>query len=169
MKINLKNIWTLSLGIAAMLLVSCAKNKDQNEDKKSADKNVIFSKGAKITNNNFKGSAWLSMLAENDTIYNTQIGNVTFEPGARTNWHYHRGGQILLVTKGKGYYQEKGKHIVEIKKGDVIKCPPNVIHWHGAAVDDTLVHIAISTSTNKGSVVWLEPVSDSQYSDVKNN
>ncbi|WKL48827.1 cupin domain-containing protein [Flavobacterium pectinovorum] len=109
------------------------------------------------------------MLTENDTIYNTQIGNVTFEPGARTNWHYHKGGQILLVTQGKGYYQEKGKSIEIIKKGEVIKCPQNVIHWHGATPTDTLVHVAISTNTDNGNVVWLESVSDEEYSKYKND
>ncbi|KUJ60083.1 cupin [Flavobacteriaceae bacterium CRH] len=133
------------------------------------ESNLIFLKGKKIINNNFKGAAWVTMLMENDTLYDTQIGNVTFDPGARTNWHYHKGGQILLITQGKGYYQEKGKQIQIMKKGQVIKCPPNIIHWHGATPNDTLVHVAISTNTNKGAVVWLEPVSDNEYSKFQNN
>ncbi|WP_232065173.1 cupin domain-containing protein [Rhodocytophaga rosea] len=91
------------------------------------------------------------------------MGNVTFEPGARTNWHYHPGGQILLVTSGKGRYQEKGKAVKELRKGDVIKCAPNTIHWHGAAPDSELSHIAISTNAGKGAVVWLKPVSEEEY------
>jgi len=66
----------------------------------------IFPKGERITNNNFTGNVWLNILVESDTVYNTGIGNVTFEPKARTNWHYHSGGQILLVTNSLGYYQE---------------------------------------------------------------
>lgn len=145
------------------VLAACGnKIKTENVAIKKTD-NVIFPKGKKVGNTNFTGTAWLTMLTESDTIYNTQIGNVTFEPGARTKWHYHKGGQILLVTAGKGYYQEKGKQREIIKKGEIIKCPPNIIHWHGATPADTLVHVAISTNTNKGSVVWLEPVTDQEY------
>jgi 4-carboxymuconolactone decarboxylase len=127
----------------------------------------IFPKGNKITNDNFSGTAWNNMLVENDAIYHTQIGNVTFEPGARTKWHYHPGGQILLVTHGKGYYQEKGKPIQIIQEGDVIKIPPNVIHWHGATPIDSLTHIAISPNTDKGKVVWLEKVTDEEYNSMR--
>lgn len=144
-------------------MAACGNNiKTKNVAIKKKE-NVIFPQGKKAGNTNFTGTAWLTMLTENDTIYNTQIGNVTFEPGARTKWHYHKGGQILLVTAGKGYYQEKGKPIEIIKKGDVKKCPPNITHWHGATLADTLVHVAISTNTNTGSVVWLEPVTDQEY------
>lgn len=124
---------------------------------------MIFPKGDKITNNNFTGTAFLQMLVQPDTIYNTQIGNVTFEPGARSNWHSHPGGQILLVTSGVGYYQEKGKPKQVIRAGDVMKCPPDVVHWHGASPDSGLSHIAISPNTQKGSVLWLEAVTDEEY------
>jgi 4-carboxymuconolactone decarboxylase len=124
---------------------------------------MIFPKGNIITNDNFSGTAWNNMLIENDSIYHTQIGNVTFEPGARTRWHYHPGGQILLVTRGMGFYQEKGKQKVVIQQGDVIKIAPNVIHWHGASPTDSLTHIAISPNTDKGKVVWLEKVTDEEY------
>ena len=70
------------------------------------------------------------------------IGNVTFEPGCRNNWHiHHKGGQILLVTNGRGYYQEWGKPAQELKPGDVVNIPPEVKHWHGAAKDLSLIHI----------------------------
>jgi len=120
-------------------------------------------KGTKITNGNFTGDAWLEMLVEADTPYNTLVGNVTFEPGARTNWHSHPGGQILLVTMGQGYYQEKGKQRQIIKEGDVVKCAPNRVHWHGATLNDTIVHVAIGPNTDKGGVVWMEKVSDEEY------
>ena len=103
------------------------------------------------------------MLVNNDSIYNTSIGNVTFEPGARTSWHKHPGGQILLVTDGIGYYQEKGKPAQVIRKGDIVKIPLNTEHWHGASPVNSLTHIAISPNTDKGSVVWLEAVSDEEY------
>jgi quercetin dioxygenase-like cupin family protein len=91
-----------------------------------------------------------------------QVGNVTFTPGARSNWHYHPAGQILLITGGTGYYQEKGSPKKIIRKGDVINCPPNVPHWHGASAREEMIQIAI-TNTQNGTVVWLQPVTDEEY------
>jgi quercetin dioxygenase-like cupin family protein len=103
------------------------------------------------------------MLVSSDSIYNASIGNVTFEPKARTNWHKHPGGQILLVTDGSGYYQEKGKSAQFLHKGDVVRIPPDAEHWHGASSNSGLTHIAISPNLQKGSVVWLRPVTDDEY------
>lgn len=89
---------------------------------------VIFPKGVKIPNDNFIGAAYLEMLVPNDDTFNCPIGNVTFEPGARNSWHKHAGGQILLVTGGKGYYQEEGKPVQLLHEGDVIKILPDVKH-----------------------------------------
>lgn len=124
---------------------------------------LVFPQGNKITNNNFTGTAWLQMLVNSDSIYNASIGNVTFEPGARTNWHKHPGGQILLVTDGSGYYQEKGKPAQLIQKGDVVRIPLDTEHWHGASPNSGLTHIAISPNTDKGTVVWLKPVTEEEY------
>ncbi len=107
---------------------------------------TAFSKGAKITNNKFTGTAYLYMMVPPDSLYQTTVGNVTFEPQARTNWHKHPAGQILLVTEGKGYYQEKDKPVQLIQKGDVVKIPPDTEHWHGAAPNSGLTHIAINPS-----------------------
>lgn len=128
--------------------------------------NAIFPKGTRISNKNFTGTAWLEMLVTNDSTFNSSIGNVTFEPGARTRWHYHPGGQILLVTRGIGRYQEKGRQVKELRKGDIIKCEPNTIHWHGAAPDSELSHLAIGTNPNRAPVVWLQPVSDAEYNNI---
>jgi quercetin dioxygenase-like cupin family protein len=149
-----------------VLIVGC--NTKQPETAMEQNPELVFSKGDKITNNNFTGTAWLQMLVNNDSIYNTSIGNVTFEPGARTNWHKHPGGQILLVTDGEGYYQEKGKPAQHIRKGDVVRIPPDTEHWHGAAPNSSLTHIAISPNTDKGSVVWLLPVTDEEYGQSNN-
>lgn len=124
---------------------------------------AVFSKGSKISNNNFTGSVSLQMLVEGDTTFNTSVGNVTFEPGSRSNWHSHPAGQILLITSGKGRYQEKGKPVKEMRKGDVIKCDPNITHWHGASPDEQMSHVAIGPNTQKGAVVWLQPVTDQEY------
>lgn len=128
---------------------------------------VIFPKGKKITNAYFTGAVWLEMLVSNDTIFNCPIGNVTFAPGARNNWHKHPGGQLLLVTGGKGYYQEEGKPAQIIKEGDVVKINPDVKHWHGATPDSWLVHIAITTNAQKGDAEWLEPVTDAEYNQLE--
>ena len=128
---------------------------------------VIFPKGEKIENNYFIGATWLDMLVDEDTTYNCPIGNVTFEPGARNNWHKHPGGQILLVTGGKGYYQEEGKHVQLLKEGDVVKIPPNVKHWHGATKDSWFVHLAISTNPELGGAEWLEAVTNEEYEKLK--
>jgi 4-carboxymuconolactone decarboxylase len=143
------------------------QNKNEQEAVRMNNSHQLFPLGNKITNDNFTGNAWNNMLVENDSSYHTQIGNVTFEPGARTRWHYHPGGQILLATRGKGFYQEKGKQIEIIQEGDVIKIPPNAIHWHGATPTDSLTHIAISPNMDKGKVVWLEKVTDEEYNSTR--
>ncbi|MBF2677537.1 cupin domain-containing protein [Listeria welshimeri] len=124
---------------------------------------VIFDKGELITNDYFIGNAYLKMLVPEDTVYNCPIGNVTFEPGARNNWHIHDGGQILLVTGGTGYYQEEGQPAKLLKEGDVVTIPKDVKHWHGATKDSWFVHLAISTNVELGGTTWLEPVSDEHY------
>jgi quercetin dioxygenase-like cupin family protein len=122
----------------------------------------IFPKGGKVTNNNFTGNVWLQMLGQDEQTLNTGVGNVTFEPGARTKWYLHPGGQIILVTDGIGYYQEKGQPKKILHKGDVIKCPANVEHWHGASENSYFVQIAV-TDNKKGSVEWLQPVTEGEY------
>ena len=94
-------------------------------------KSVIFPIGEKLESDNFNGTVWLNMLMPFDSAL--PIGNVTFEPGCRNSWHKHAGGQILLVTGGRGYYQEWGKPAQELHAGDVVNIPADVKHWHGAA------------------------------------
>lgn len=115
----------------------------------------------------FSGKVWLNMLVDRDDEFNCPIGNVTFEPGCRNNWHKHPGGQILLVTGGRGYYQEEGNPAQELNLGDVVKIHPNVKHWHGAAPDTWFVHLSIETNAKAGPAEWLEPVSDEEYNKLK--
>ena len=108
----------------------------------------------------FIGKSYLYPL----THGSVSAANVTFEPGCRNNWHiHHNGGQILLVTAGKGWYQEWGKPAQELKPGDVVEIPPEVKHWHGAAVDSWFAHIAIAVPAEGASNEWLEEVDDAQY------
>jgi quercetin dioxygenase-like cupin family protein len=90
-------------------------------------------------------------------------GSVTFEPGARSAWHTHPTGQHLIVTAGVGRTQEWGGPIEEIKAGDVIWCPPQVKHWHGASPTTAMTHIAITGTINGKNVEWMEKVTDEQY------
>lgn len=98
----------------------------------------------------------------------TQDGGatVTFEPGARTAWHAHPLGQTLIVTRGHGYVQEWGKPAKAIGPGDVVWIPPGVKHWHGAAPNAAMTHVAIAGSQNGNSVTWMEKVSDAQYAEA---
>jgi len=92
------------------------------------NQNAIFQKGEKAPADYFSGTVWVKMLVPNGPNLNCQIANVVFEPGARNNWHTHPGGQILIAIDGIGYYQEKGKPIQLIRKGDVVNIPPDVVH-----------------------------------------
>lgn len=100
----------------------------------------------------FIGQSYLNML----TTSGVGIGNVTFEPGCRNNWHiHHKGGQILLCTAGRGYYQEWGKPAQELHPGDVVNIPPEVKHWHGAAPDSWFQHLAVEVPAEDASNEWL--------------
>jgi len=154
----MRNIGILAFSFAVTFSAYAQVKSDKNQPVAGS----IFPRGAKITNDNFKGTAYLKMLMDADSLNPTSVGNVTFEPGARTKWHIHPGGQILLVIDGVGYYQEKGQVKKILRKGDVIKCPTNVMHWHGASADTAFVQVAI-TNRHLGEVVWLHEVTDNEY------
>jgi len=150
--------------VMALFIISCSpKFTKQIIKNNMMTQNEIFPKGQKIVSENFTGTAWVNMLSTDEVTYDAHVGNVTFEPGARTKWHYHPGGQILLVTNGIGYYQEKGKPKQIIEKGDVLNCSPNIPHWHGASANESMTHIAIGTNTDKGAVIWQQKVSDDEF------
>lgn len=152
---------TLAMMLSAMIM-SCNQNKTtmKSDTKELVE---IFPKGEKGTNDLFTGNAYPTALVDADSVYNTLVGNVYFEPGARSHWHSHPAGQILIITDGIGYHQIEGKEIEIIKKGDVVKCPPNVKHWHGASADVGLQQLYIIPNTDKGIVEWKEPVTAEQY------
>lgn len=136
--------------------------------KKSNYKMTSFSeKGVLAPKEWFTGTVWLNMNVKPDEGYNVNIGTVTFEPKARTNWHSHTNGQLLFVVKGTGYYQEKGKPIQVIEEGDVVKIPKNVKHWHGASHQNSMRHIAMITEVDKDKTEWYEPVNDAEYNVFK--
>ena len=115
----------------------------------------------------FVGQSYLKML----TSEQVGICNVTFEPGCRNNWHTHHaskgGGQILLCTGGRGWYQEWGKEPQELHPGDVVNIPPEVKHWHGAAKDSWFIHLAVEVPGEDISNEWLEPVDEEEYNKIE--
>ena len=132
---------------------------------------VIFPRGGKLPgefSKNFTGQAYLEMLSGGGDGFNCPIGNVTFEPGCRNNWHIHHakngGGQILICTAGEGWYQEENKSPVSLTAGTVITIPSEVKHWHGAKKHSWFSHIAVEVPGEATSNEWCEPVSDEVYS-----
>ena len=127
---------------------------------------AIFPAGEKASPSYFTGTAWVNILVPQDETGHYAVGNVVFEPGCRNNWHKHPAGQILLVTDGNGFYQERGRPARLLKKGDIVVIPSHVEHWHGAARDSSLTHIVVTNNSRNGAVEWLSPVTDQEYSSV---
>jgi quercetin dioxygenase-like cupin family protein len=146
---------------SALLFTNCSY------DNTSPGDNLIFPNGELGPEQNFTGKAYNFGLVQSDSTYNTLVGNVYFEAGARSNWHMHPGGQILIITDGEGYHQIEGQPRQTMKKGDVVKCPPNTKHWHGATPNASLSQMYIVPNTDRGIVTWLEPVTDKQYNSAK--
>jgi quercetin dioxygenase-like cupin family protein len=115
----------------------------------------------------FTGQSYLNILTREGVL----TANVTFEPRCRNNWHVHHatrgGGQILLCTEGRGWYQEWGKPARELHPGDAVSIPAGVKHWHGAAKDSWFAHIAVEVPGENAAAEWLEPVSDEDYDKLK--
>ena len=132
-------------------------------------KNSLFDFGKENVNfaQYFDGTSYLAPLSTEQVW----IGNVSFEPGCRNHWHIHHaksgGGQILLCTAGRGWYQEWGKAPRELNPGDVVNIPANVKHWHGAAKDSAFQHLAVECAGEETSNEWCEPVDEQEYLKLK--
>lgn len=159
------NTVVLSIAILLIVVVSPAAI-SQVRTNTPTDTGAIFPKGQRAPDANFTGIVWVQQLIEPDSAFNIPVGYVTFEPGARSHWHSHAGGQVLLAMGGIGYYQEKGKPIQILRKGDAVKCPPNVPHWHGASPTVGFMQVAITPNTATGRVNWLQPVTDTEYNSL---
>lgn len=135
------------------------------------DFDPIFPRGAKndAFAQYFIGQSYLNMLTTEGVV----IGNVTFEPRCRNNWHIHHasagGGQILLATAGSGWYQAQGAQPVSLEPGTVVQVPAGVKHWHGAKADSWFTHIAVEVPGQDTRNEWLEPVADEEYSKLNEN
>ena len=139
------------------------------EDAKSAfQREMIFPIGEPNTAyaKYFTGNSYLASVSREQV----NISNVTFEPRCRNNWHIHKatkgGGQMLIGVAGRGWYQERGKKAVPLKKGDVYVIPAGVEHWHGAAADSRFVHLVITDFQDDECVIWGNPVTDEEYNNL---
>jgi quercetin dioxygenase-like cupin family protein len=118
---------------------------------------------AKGPEETFTGSVRLDPLFQASEPARTMGAYVTFEPGARSAWHTHPLGQILIVTSGCGLVQSAGGPAEVIRAGDVVRCPPREKHWHGATATTAMTHIALVEQLDGKGVDWLEKVTDEEY------
>jgi 4-carboxymuconolactone decarboxylase len=159
----------LILCAALYLAAGCSNQRSANREQTKMEKtenkteNTIFPKGEKAPAETFTGTVFVQILAPKTENNNFSIASVTFEPSARANWHNHPAGQTILVTEGKGLYQEKGMPIKTISKGDVILCNPDIDHWHGASPENGMTHVVITNYKGDSQVNWLKPVTDEEY------
>ena len=142
----------------ALAAVSAGAFADGMEISKNGSREVMNGPADKFT-----GDAKVEMLFGNNEPFMVNGGKVRFMPGARSNWHTHPAGQVLIVTDGQGWVQEEGKPKHVMNPGDVIWCPPGVKHWHGGTDKTSVTHMAIQQFKDKKNVEWLEPVTDGQY------
>lgn len=152
-----------AVAISLCMLASSARSQTSTDQEKIS----IWRSGSQPSlrgpAENFTGSVRVDPLFQAKAAARASGALVTFEPGARTAWHTHPLGQILIVTAGTGRVQRWGDPVEEIHRGDVIWIPPNQKHWHGAAPNSSMAHIAIVEQLDGKAVDWMEKVSDAQY------
>lgn len=147
------------LAAAAMAVLGTAQvSADEIEIRRNGQTPSVSGKAE-----NFTGQAVISSLLPPNDSTRANLGQVDFAPGARTVWHTHPAGQLLIVTAGKGWVQEEGKARQEISPGDVVWIPATVRHWHGATATSPMSHLAMTYMVDGSNVEWQEPVTDEQY------
>ena len=157
-----------ALLVFSVIAVTACSDQKNGEKMVTQSDSSLFPKGEKLPSDYFTGNAFLHPMVAKDSNNEFALGCVTFEPGARTIWHMHPKGQVLVVLEGEGFNQEKGKPAQVLKKGDVVNIPANTEHWHGASANSKLVHIAITNYKGEENVVWLQPVTEEEYKGVDN-
>lgn len=120
--------------------------------------------GSKAPNTHYIGEAWLSNVLQGDSEWNYAITKATFRKNSTLDWHQHATPQVLIVLEGKGYYQEKGKEPIIITKGDVVRCPKEIEHWHTATKESAVTYLAIYDSSKP--TMWTEKLSQEYYDSV---
>lgn len=112
---------------------------------------------------NFSGNVFVDLLLPSDVTTPASSGLVNFAPGARTAWHTHPLGQMLIITAGKGWVQQEGQERQEVLPGEVVWIPAGIKHWHGGTVDNGMSHFAITYIEDGQNAAWMELVTDEDY------
>ena len=146
----------------AALTLSVTTTHSALAQQRAADFAQPYESGSPLVSENFTDTVWIAPLSRVESL-NVPLTNVTFPPGCLNNWHYHTGGQLLIVGAGKGYYQEEGKPARLLHAGDIVEIAPNVVHWHGAAPDSWFSHVAVGSNPGNNTAVWLRPVGEEAY------
>ncbi|WP_295162674.1 cupin domain-containing protein [uncultured Brachyspira sp.] len=159
----------LSILIISITALSCSSKSGNNSYVYPASpSNTVLirnGEGNKSTGSSdyFTGSVEVESIISANETSKFSVAYVTFQAGARSAWHTHPLGQHLIVLEGIGLTQEEGKPIQEFRAGDILYCPKNIKHWHGASYDSYMKHIAITGDSNGNNVTWLEHVTDEEY------
>ena len=143
-----------------IILVFCtysAAIQGQNYDLRS-----YLEEGFKAPNTNYIGEAWLNPLIRGDNSLNYNITKATFKANSTLNWHKHTSLQVIIVVEGIGYYQEKGKSAIKLIVGDVLKCAPDIEHWHSSSKESDVTYLAIYS----GATEWTEILTQESYDQV---
>ena len=151
------------LGVPALLRGQVSPSPAQRKELKMEIKRSGSQPSSKGNADWFTGTVRVDPLFEAPAPARVRGASVTFEPGARTNWHTHPLGQTLIVTAGCGRAQREGGPIEEIRPGDVVWIPPNEKHWHGAAPNTAMTHFAVQEALDGKAVEWMEKVTEEQY------
>lgn len=154
--------YAATIAIALILGSSCA-NADMHIYTGSPDSRATSGSARKAPEANFTGEVWIGPSYPSDDPLRPAGTLVAFRPGARTAWHSHPAGQILIVKSGTGWIQTEGGPKQQIKEGDVVWTPAGVRHWHGATATEGMTHIAITAERDGRNVDWLQHVSDEHY------
>ena len=118
--------------------------------------------GFKAPNTNYLGEAWLNALIRSEETAPYNITKAMFKANATLNWHKHSKPQVLIYIEGEGYYQEKGKQAIRVKEGDLVRCEPNIEHWHSSSKEKDVTYLAIYS----GETEWTEVLSQEAYDKV---
>ncbi len=152
-----------AIGVSLVMFVSVTHGQTPNDEGAIRIMRSGSQPSRQAPAENFTGSARVDPLFQAAAPARASGSLVSFEPGARTAWHSHPLGQILIVTAGVGRVQRWGDPVEEIRQGDVVWIPPGQKHWHGAAPNSFMTHIAIVEQLDGKSVKWMEKVTDAQY------
>ena len=123
----------------------------------------FMDEGTKAPNTHHLGEAWLNFLIQADESFDYNITQATFSPNSTLDWHKHMTPQVIIIIEGEGYYQERGKEAIILKKGDVVKCEKDTEHWHTSTAENKVSYIAIYGSE---PTVWTEKVTREYYDSI---